>query len=155
MTSLLQSITKALSNPKIQKFILYILIALFVLWLLSQTSEKFAVWFKKFKLPSGNNVFSQVDESRKQTIEDISDGIKKYLDSNPISSFLGAGSNAEAKMYFNAAYNLPDNELYYLHKYYKSTNGKTLYKDIDEETMPSSWDIDVKLLQRLKAMNLV
>jgi len=112
------------------------------------------MFVKKLKPPTGENLYSPISDARKGFVEEIGDNINAYLDASWYSgqSLFDFSGDEE---WFEKAYNLPNNELLYLHNYYRSQYGKTLYADVDEELMPSHWTADSDLLQRLETMNLV
>lgn len=138
-------LTKFLSNPKVQKVILYIVLAIIALWILSTVSEKANRWIRNtFLPPKGDQLNYPVTDVKKEQLEqmaqDIYDGIY--------------GSGFFLPTLFSGALALPDNEFLYMVQYYEqflSTN--KLYYDIDWEIMPTT-DTDDQMLARLTAMNL-
>ncbi len=153
LSKISSTITKGLSNPKVQKFLLYVLLILVAVYILSRSSEKFNLFVKGLKPPKGEGIYNPVAESRQSLLKELAMSINAYLDAPWYS--LGGSDAMVAHAALEIALEIPNNELYYLTKYYKSTYMKSLYKDLDEETMPSTWDVDVKLLQRLEELNLV
>ena len=82
----------SLSNPKIQRILLIIVIAIIILWILGNASEKFNVFVKKIKPPTGEGIYNPVPESRKGIIEDIAKDIYEYLDQSiAYYAFVGWG----------------------------------------------------------------
>ncbi len=154
ITTIFKGLTSIFSNPKVQKILIYVVIALVILYIISRSSERAHLFIKKLKPPKGDNLYSPLSDTRKAYVEDIGDNINTYLDANWYSSQALFDFYGDEE-WFQKAADLPDNELYYLSKYYSSNYGKSLYKDVDEELMNSDWTADTDLLQRLEKMNLV
>lgn len=149
------AILKALTNPKIQKYVLYIALIILIIWVLSKSSEKVAIFVKGLKPASGEGIYNPVEESRKPQIEHLASEIKSYLDQS-VLEYWAYGYVSNLYNYsgvFEEASALPNNELRYLADYYRKSYGISLYKDVDEETFYNNWD--TKLLQRLKETNMV
>ena len=147
LANFLKVITKGLSNPKVQKILIIILLVLVAMYILSKASGKFKQFFQStFRGVQGDKVNAPITDLRKGTLEAMADELYAGIYGSEWNSVLAQQmSNMDA---------LPDNELTYVAQYYGSfLSQNTMYYDIDWEIMPFE-DADDKLLARLSAMNL-
>lgn len=148
LANLLKVITKGLSNPKVQKILLVILLILVAMYLLNKGSGKFKQFFQStFRGIQGDNVNAPITDARKQWLEDLAQALYSEI-------YDWFGSNETIESILIQMNSLPDSELAYIATYYNgflSTN--TLYYDIDWEFMPFE-DVDDDIMARLSAMNL-
>ena len=139
--------TKLLSNPKVQKFLLYLVIGLVILYILNRSVPKFERWMRSTFLPvRGDNVNAPISDTRKAELENIAGELYDAIYGIP-----GAGFVEKA---MGSVLALPDNEFTYVVQYYeKFLSDNSMYVDVDWEIMPFDTEDD-KLLTRLKDMNL-
>ena len=147
MGAIFTMLTKGLSNPKVQRVLLIIVLILVVMYLLNKSNQKFKVWFQStFKGVQGDSVYAPISDPRKTQLEQMAEDLHAGIWGNEWNSVL---ANMMSNM--NA---LPDNELTYIAQYYGNfLSPNTMHYDIDWEIMPFE-DADDQLLARLSAMNL-
>ena len=139
---------KMLSNPKVQKILLIIIVLVIVVWMLNRGSAKFNHWYRTTLAPvKGDNVNAPISSQRKGILEDLA--LDTY---NAIyGGFVTMITIDDLLINLNS---LPDNELKYVATYYeKMLSDNSLYYDVDWESLPFI-DSDEILMSKLKSMNI-
>ena len=133
-----------LSNPKVQKILLYIIIGIIILVILGNVSDGARNIFRKFN-PKGDDVFAPIPKERKSYLEKLAGNIHSGV-------YQVIGNDLDG--YLEEALALSDSEFKWLNEYYnKYVGDNTMYYDIDWEMM---WwtNVDQDVLARIKRQNL-
>lgn len=143
MNPAVSSIGQILSNPKVQKALLWIAIIIIVLIVLGNITDKSRGFFRRLGGAQGEDVYAPIAESRKTQLESMAADVNSGVNEVGIS-LEGTLDDVLA---------LSDSEFRYLVQYYNKYYDNTMYYDVDWEWM---WwtDVDDDVLARIKRQNL-